>query len=218
MKARIIISIVFILVCGSVFSQTKKETYTWAGIENRTVSECRKHSMQKHKKDDKAIYRQLQKHTRIFIRRWRNSNLTIGKATIKRIFENIEVYYVPLCEITDISGDYYVCVQPAKNTIEYIIFVYDNYFLGQFVYDNYQIINGIYTNFKIDRDFLLDFFTKDYPVFSLQNYYEDGKRSHNYWFSTTKYSKLVRFDVSEIMGKLLRVETDSKYKEQFYKK
>lgn len=115
MKARIIISIVFLLVSGSVFSQTKKETYTWAGID-------------------------------------------------------------------------------------------------------YQIINGIYTNFKIDRDFLLDFFTKDYPVFSLQNYYEDGKRSHNYWFSTTKYSKLVRFDVSEIMGKLLRVETDSKYKEQFYKK
>ena len=229
MKNKIIIIIVILLHCCANISAQQCGNFEWKDIESKRIYGD---NVSKHKK---TIVRHLQKHTKKFKHEWEKFDYRLGKNTLNRIIENMELFYIPNYKIVD-TIENEVKIKLSKHCISNIIFVYNGYCVGNFFNGrcktmtpikhqntywhkfNYGVNIFHYSRNIVDMDFLLDFLVKGYDVFSLENVSDGDTKSIDLWFSTNQYVQLIKFDRVEIWNKIEKYDKESNFKSQFYKK
>jgi hypothetical protein len=184
--------------------------------------------------DTKHLSRQLNKHEKCFKQKWKKYNTLLGKATINRVFDNMERYFIPRYDIVSIDSTE-IWLKPSKEAISDIIFVYENNYLGDYCYGrgstithkrirniynnklNYGIPSGHYLTHQIDKEFLLDFLEKGFQVFSLSNFEKGNDEELHFWFTLDGFNTPIKFKESEVWEKIEKYNNESIYKSKFYK-
>ncbi len=210
-----------LLFCGNVFSQNNNKII-WTQIHNKGL--CYIGTDKQRTKDKAKIASFLKRHTKNFMKQWKIFHSELGRNTNKKIFENLEVFVVPEYEIIKIT-DTDIYYKLSRKCIADIIFIYNNYYLGNYSLSdirgqynkyNYQKITGRFTNYQIDKDLLLDFFAKDFEIFSIQNFSESNKKVSSFWFTTNEYAKPLMFDKNIVWSEIEKFNNKSIYKSKFY--
>jgi len=223
MKAIMNIIILSLLVCGNVFSQTK--SYSWDEIKDCTV--CSSGTPEDVQKERHRISKHLKCHAKKFKKRWWKYHILIGKDTKKMVLRNIDYFYVPKYTIAEHLPNM-MSLKLSDDCIGYMIFVSDSCYLGCYnpcnceamsinknkcsSTDKLNYVVNIHRYSKADITFAIDFFGKGRPVFSLDNYNEK-----DVWFSSDG-RKPIKFDMYDILRKIVNYDTESNYKKQFYNK
>lgn len=151
---------------------------------------------------------------------------------IKKIFDNLEVYYVPKYNLRQEFKDDYIQTL-SKYTVNDIFFIYDKYYLGDYGFNrnnkpielgrkqywdkgNYSCILWHYTNYPVNKEYVLDIFTKGSPFFTIEGFVDEGKQEMNFWFVKDDYSKPVIFQRYEVCKPIL-IDSDNKsnFKSQY---
>ena len=213
---------------SQALSQTSK-TISWDDIKGTSFS------MGTYKNlniNQKRLTRHLNRHTRRFKKQWTNRHVNLGKSMIKKIFDNLEVYYVPKYNLRQEFEDDYIQTL-SKYTVNDIFFIYDNYYLGDYSFNrsnepiekghkeywnkwNYNYILWHYTNYPVNKEYILDIFAKGSPFFSIEGFSHEGNPEMWFWFIKDDYSKPVIFDRSEVCKNIMIDYDDhSKFKSQY---
>ena len=222
---KILLIIISFIIWSVSYSQT--DCIEWADINGKSINN-------EHWYSKELLKRHLQKHERKFKRKWKKCHILLGKTTLKRLFSEMEMFYIPRYHIAKIDSESVMLTTINNKPISNIVFVYNGYYLGDFFYNrcntltnkkirndywnnlNYGIISGHYAGYLIDKNFLLDFISKGFPVFALDNYCDKDIKDCFFWFSTDDSDRPIKFDSNVIWEKILSYDTDSKYKSQFF--
>lgn len=217
----ILILLFFITFCGNVFPQNV-ENFTWQDLEGKSFYHTG--NIKQIEKEKRKTIHFLNRHTHKFQKHLEKYHGLLGKRTIKKIVNNMEVFVVPEYKVTKTTAEN-IYIKLSENRIAYIIFVHDNYYLGhyglssfekRFSKFNYQTITGRYTNYLIDKDLLLDFFSKGQEIFALKDFCDGDKKSNAFWFSKDEYLRPIKFEVNEIWDKIEKFDNKSNYKSKCY--
>ena len=223
-----IIVLIFFLAIGGITRGQSSDMVTWQDIEGKSI--CIEKGY-----NSNLLKHHLQRHERKFKRQYRHYHILLGKTTLKRLFDGIEMFYICQYHVTEIDSERVVLKSINKKPVDEIIFVYDKYYLGSFYNGccrsimrnppkqdywhkyNYGVTSGHYSASSVDKEFLYDFISKGFRVFTLDNFSSYEKPTANYWFSKDWYDLPIIFKAQEMRDKIFTYKNESIYKSQFFK-
>lgn len=154
--------------------------------------------------DSTIVQKQLNHCQKKFSKIWAKANNILGKDSIRIILNDVESYFIPMYETIKVN-DYNVVLNPAKNSVSDIFYVYKGIWIGSYEQVSFQHNNffccsksdlsGLdYSKYaKMNTKRIADFLTTNH-IFALLGGIQDYVEIGMYWFRINPQEQLEKID------------------------